>query len=104
MKKLLISVLIILICALVIVTGIKGIHLGNINVLGISEIKSENADLEKKLEQATTLVSTDYPSQISTINSDIKAMNNEKQTYEDLVAVSTDSEVAGIITKTKIHS
>ena len=52
MKKLLISVLIILICALVIVTGIKGIHLGNINVLGISEIKSENADLEKKLEQA----------------------------------------------------
>ena len=83
MKKLLISVLIILICALVIVTGIKGIHLGNINVLGISEIKSENADLEKKLEQATTLVSTDYPSQISTINSDIKAMNNEKQTYEE---------------------
>ena len=101
MKKLLILVLIILICALVLVTGIKGIHLGNINVLGISEIKSENADLEKKLEQATTLVSTDYPSQISTINSDIKAMNNEKQTYEDLVAVSTDSEVAASLQKQK---
>lgn len=55
MKKLLISVLIILICALVIVTGIKGIHLGNINVLGISEIKSENADLEKKIRTSNNI-------------------------------------------------
>ena len=83
MKKLLISIMIILCCILTLITGLKGIHIGNINILGIQEIKKENADLETKLNQATSLAGTDYPNKISTINSDVKAMKSEiqKQKY-----------------------
>ncbi len=101
MKKLLISIMIILCCILTLITGLKGIHLGNINILGIKEIKKENANLETKLNQATSLAGTDYPNKISTINADVKAMKSEKQRYEDMVAVSSDSEISASLQKQK---
>ena len=101
MKKLLISIMIILCCILTLITGLKGIHLGNINILGIQEIKKENAKLETKLNQATSLAGTDYPNKISTINADVKAMKSEKQRYEDMVAVSSDSEISASLQKQK---
>lgn len=101
MKKLLISIMIILCCILTLITGLKGIHLGNINILGIQEIKKENANLETKLNQATSLAGTDYPNKISTINADVKAMKSEKQRYEDMVAVSSDSEISASLQKQK---
>ena len=81
MKKLLISIMIILCCILTLITGLKGIHLGNINILGIQEIKKENANLETKLNQATSLAGTDYPNKISTINADVKAMKKLSAAY-----------------------
>jgi len=101
MKKLLISIMIILTCILTLITALKGINVGKIEILGIQGIKEENANLEKKLNEATTLASTDYPNKISTINADVKAMKNEKQSYEDMVSVSTDSEVAASLQKQK---
>ncbi len=101
MKKLLISIMIILTCILTLITALKGINVGKIEILGIQGIKEENANLEKKLNEATTLASTDYTNKISTINADVKAMKNEKQSYEDMVSVSTDSEVAASLQKQK---
>ena len=101
MKKLLISIMIILTCILTLITALKGINVGKIEILGIQGIKEENANLEKKLNEATTLASTEYTNKISTINADVKAMKNEKQSYEDMVSVSTDSEVAASLQKQK---
>ena len=54
MKKLLISIMIILTCILTLITALKGINVGKIEILGIQGIKEENANLEKKLNEATT--------------------------------------------------
>ena len=101
MKKLLISTIIILVSILTITTLINGIHIGKIDIIGVKEIKKENANLEEKLQQATTLVSTEYPNKVSTLNSDLKEMKNEKTRYEDMIATSTESEVAAALQKQK---
>lgn len=93
MKKLLISLIIILVLAIVAVTVMNGLHIGKISILGINEIKEENAKLEKKIEEATKLASTTYPSKLTTLDANLKEMKAEKQKYEDMVATSTQSEI-----------
>ena len=93
MKKLLISVIIILILILTGMTIIKGIEIGNIKILGILEIKKENEKLDEKVKQATKLASTDYQKKMDDLDSETKKLETEKSNYEDMVSVSTDSQV-----------
>ena len=101
MKKLFILVVIVLMCILTIFTILRGIHIGNFTILGIQEIKAEDDKLDKKITEATKLASTDYPNQLATIQKDLKDMNTEKEQYEDMVAVSTESEVSASVQKQK---
>ncbi len=101
MKKLFILVVIVLMCILTIFTILRGIHIGNFTILGIQEIKAEDEKLDKKITEATKLASTDYPNQLATIQKDLKDMNTEKEQYEDMVAVSTESEVSASVQKQK---
>ena len=87
MKKLLISVIILLI------TIVKGIEIGPLKVLGILEIKDDNDKLDDKVKQATKLTSTDYQKAIDDLNDAIKQLENQKNSYEDMINVSTDSQV-----------
>lgn len=93
MKKLLISVIILLILILTGVTVVKGIEIGPLKVLGILEIKDDNDKLDDKVKQATKLTSTDYQKAIDDLNDAIKQLENQKNNYEDMVNVSTDSQV-----------
>lgn len=93
MKKLLLSILIILILILTSVTIIKGLEIGKIEVLGIKQIKEKNDDLDETIKQATKLASTDYQNKIDSLNDTIKRLESEKSKYDDMVNVSTDSEV-----------
>lgn len=93
MKKLLISLIIILSLVLTGTTIVKGLQIGKINVLGILGIKEENEKLDEKVKEATKLASTDYQKNMDDLNSAIKKLETEKSSYEDLVNVSTDSEV-----------
>ena len=101
MKKVIISIVIVLMCILTVFTIFKGIHLGDFVILGISEIKEEDAKLEKRITEATKLASTDYPNEVANINKDIKEMKAEKQNYEDMVSVSSDAEISTSIQKQK---
>ena len=93
MKKLLISVIIALILILTGVTIVNGIEIGPIKILGISDIKKENNKLDDKVKQATRLTSTDYQKNLDDLNDAIKQLENQKSNYEDMVDVSTDSQV-----------
>lgn len=93
MKKLLISILILLMLILTGFTIVKGIDIGPLKVLGILEIKDENDKLDDKVKQATKLTSTDYQKKIDDLNTAIKQLETQKNSYEDMVNVSTDSQV-----------
>ena len=93
MKKILISILIILLLALCCIAIINGITIGDIQILGISQIKEANSALDSKISEATVLASTDYKNILDTINTDIKKLQEEKKNYDDMVTISTDEEV-----------
>lgn len=94
MKKLLLSIISILIIILIGVTIVKGFQIGGLNILGMTEIKHKNEELDIVVKEATKLVSTDYQKKIDDLNSAIKRLETERTNYEDMVNVSTDSEVA----------
>ena len=92
MKKLLITAIIILLIILTGITMIKGINVGKLSVLGIKDIKKEDEQLNTTIQQATKLASTEYQKKINDLNDQIKKLENEKQEYEEMVNVSTESQ------------
>lgn len=93
MKKLLLSSITILIIILIAITVIKGIQIGETKILGIIEIKRQDEDLDQKINDATKAASSDYQRKIDDLNDAIKKLESEKETYQDMVNVSTESEV-----------
>ena len=68
MKKLLISIIVILVLILTCFIIIKGLEIGNLKILGISEIKQQNENLDIKIKEATKVASTDYPKALDNLN------------------------------------
>ena len=93
MKKLLILVLIVLLLSLAVYIGIEGLKIYNVEILGIYGIQEKNMELEKKISVATKLVSTDYKKAVSTVDDNAKKLEQEKQKYDEMVAISTESDV-----------
>ncbi len=93
MKKLLLSVVIILVFILTGITIIKGIQIGNWKILGLLQIKDENNQLDEKIKEATKLASADYEKKMNDLNDEIKKLETEKTNYEDMVTVSTESQI-----------
>ena len=73
MKKLIISILVILLIVLTGMTVVKGLKIGNINILGISELKKENDELDTK----------------------VKELQSKKEEYLDLENVSSEQQING---------
>lgn len=93
MKKLLLSIVIILVIILTGITVVNGFQIGELTILGITGIKEKNEELDTTIKQATKLASTDYQKKIDDLNETIKKLESEKTKYDDMVDVSTDSEV-----------
>lgn len=93
MKKLLISIIIILILILTGITIIKGLEIGNFKILGITEIKKQNENLDNRIKEATKLASTDYQKKLDDLNKNVKEFEKTKSNYEDMISVSTDNEI-----------
>lgn len=93
MKKLLISILIVLLLILSIMAIYKGVSFAGINVLGINQIKDKSEQLDESIRQATALASSDYKNAYDNTQNDIKKLEEEKKNYNQLVNVSTGSQV-----------
>jgi len=93
MKKLLLSTIFILIIILAGITVVKGMEIGKLKILGITEIRTENDQLDETLKDATKLASTDYQKNINDLNGEVKKLEAEKTRYEEMVSISTESEI-----------
>ena len=93
MKKLLISIIIILVLILTGITIVNGMEIGNFKILGIMEIKKQNEDLDDKIKEATKLASTDYQKKLDVLDKTVKEFEKTKSSYEEMINVSTDSEI-----------
>lgn len=93
MKKLLILILIVLLLLLTGFLGIHGLKMGNIEILGIQAIKQRNEELDEKIQEAAKLAQKDYEQAISTVKTDVKKLETERQKYEDMTAISNEGEI-----------
>lgn len=93
MKKLLILVLITLILVLTIYTVMQDIEIGDVTILSIQGIQNKSKDLEDTIDQATKLKTIEYPKKVDEIETNMKKLNQEKQTYQDMVSVSSSEDI-----------
>ena len=104
MKKLLITICIILVTILTIITIIRGLQIGKLEVLGIAGMQEKNAELDETVTEATKLANSEFPSKVRELDASMKELNEQKTTYQDMVAVSSSEDVqnASQLTKYKI--
>lgn len=105
MKKILISILIILLLILGYFIIAKGLNVGFIQIAGIDGIKEQSSKLNADFEEANTLSNKTYPEEVEGLEEAIKQLKISKQEYENKKLYS-DEETAITsveIKKYKIH-
>lgn len=105
MKKILISILIVLLLILAYFMIWHGINVGFIKIEGIKDIKSASTKLDEDVNEANELANQTYPSEEDGLEEAIRELKLSKQEYENKVAYNTDETTLGAIeVKTyKIH-
>ena len=90
MRKYLIGICVALVLVLTGYVAIQGIQIGKIQIMGISEIKNRNESLDNTLKRATKLASTDFQQKKDSLDEELKAMQEQKEEYEDTLATMTE--------------
>ena len=90
MRKILISLLTILLLGFSIYIAVYGLSLGNLEIKSIPAIQAENLKLETKIETASKLRNTDYPQSIASLENSYKKLTEEKDNYEQMLALGVD--------------
>lgn len=90
MRKLLIGLITILLLALAVYIVVSGLSFAGIEISSITAIQEENARLENKIEQANNLKNTTYPQSVTTLETAYKKLMNEKENYEQILALGVD--------------
>ncbi len=93
MKKLLILILIALLLLLGFFIVIQGVQIGNLGILGIKGIQAKDVDVDSKVQEANSLVQTDYAALVNEIEQNSDSFETAKKDYEDKVTINEGGEV-----------
>lgn len=102
MRRILLSILTILLIILVYFTFTKGISIGSFKILSWNELVKNNNDLDKNIEDLEILSSVLYPQEQSKLNDSYKQLTLRKDEYADLVLYSSENELEKA-TQTEIY-
>ena len=94
MKKILITVLIILLIILAYFAIFKGNSIGSFHLFSVGEIATENDKLTQEIAQTELLMYTDYPSKTDELDKSVSSLLTAKDEYHDLASISTEGELA----------
>ena len=105
MKKILISILIVLLLILAYFMIWHGINIGFIKIEGIKDIKSDSTKLDEDINKANELANQTYPSEADGLEEAIRKLKLSKQEYENKNLYSSEEVSLGAVeVKTyKIH-
>ena len=94
MKKTLMLILIGLLVTLSIYIVLNGVTIGSIEILGVQQIQEKNNQLDEKIQEAGKLANKDFAQAVNSVKDNAKKLENEKNNYQDMTAISTEGEVA----------
>ncbi len=92
-RKILMGVLTVLLAVLTYFTIINGVSIGSFKALGLKGLKEEDSQIQSKIETASSLTSSQYPSKISELNQNTKNLLSKKEEYTDLTTYSTEDQI-----------
>ena len=106
MKKLLISILILLLLILSIFIATKGLKIGGIEILSIKGIGEKNSELDSKIQDATAKATVQFPKIVNEVNTNAKKLTEKKNKYNEMATVYTSGEEQSVaqIQKYEIES
>lgn len=93
MKKVLISLLIVLLVIMAYFAIFKGISIGSFKILSVEQITEENDELTRQITQTELLINNAYPTQTEQLEKSVSDLMKAKDEYNDLASVSTDGEL-----------
>ena len=101
MRKFLFAVLAILILVLVFFLVRDGLAIGNIRILGLTEIQSLNVQVDLKIAEATELTQVKFNSENKNLNDALEDVATEREKYERVLAQSSTEDIREALTKEK---
>lgn len=93
MRKILITIIIVLFLALGYVSLTNGIQIGNLQILSIKQIEQKSQDLKTSIEKANTLIDVDYPKKIAELKTAGNRMDTAKSEYLKYTNLSSDKDI-----------
>ena len=91
MRKILLTLLIILLLLISVFVAVKGFQIGSLEIWGITSIKEKNEAIDYKNSQLSNLVSITYPNSQNELNTGAQDMQNAKKEYEDKAILVSNS-------------
>ena len=92
MKKILISILIVLLLALGGIIIFRGMWIGDFHIKSMAQIEEGNQKLDNTILDATVLATKTFKDTLSTLDTDVKQLEEQKKKYDNIVAVSANAE------------
>lgn len=99
MKNKIIFMILIIFVLVLAFSMIKGIKIGNFQILSISQIKEKNDQVNEKLEETNKLVSEEYPDNISTLEETYNEYTIQKQKYIEVAGFTKEEKAQVYETK-----
>lgn len=93
MRKILISILVILLLVLAYFTIFQGIALGNFKILSAEKIIELNNTLNLGIEEANSKIKNDLKNKQKELSENVEVLSNNKEEYYKLANVSTENEI-----------
>lgn len=85
MKKILISIIGIILLVLIFVCIFRGISIGKMSIYSVENIKEQSLNLDKKIEEANTEINQNYAKSVADIETASTNLKNAKEEYETKV-------------------
>ena len=92
-RKILMGVLTVLLAVLTYFVIANGVSIGSFKALGLKGLKEEDTQIQSKIETASSLTSSQYPSKISELNQNTKNLLSKKEEYTDITTYSTEDQI-----------
>lgn len=94
MRKVLISILVVLLIVLAYFTIFQGISMGSINILSVEGIVNLNDALTYKIEEANAKIKNDLQNKQNELSAGVDTLLQNKESYYKLANVSTETEIS----------
>lgn len=97
MRKILLVLIIVILLAFGITTAVNGTQIGNFRIYSVKEIAQQSEELDSKVQEINTLINSEYPTQVSNLDTASKEMKSTKEDYLKEINFSSNEELESVL-------